>query len=208
MVCSVPCNCMDTMPHFADLSLHPKALTTNVSGGTNPRKTLGNTMLPTLQTEEVVITWRNVLGMHQVPLCIPGRYASRPTCSSSTTKACDRLTPITDYIKSPHLPEAWKPNITLNQHSTDYPYDHISDHSNSPPHCQVFVYAIHNHIIENLYFIVLSLIIGSHWFTWINKEDLHCFRLRKNWLFICYGYGLICESRYCAYMSRSNTLWS
>jgi len=38
--------------------------------------------------------------------------------------------------------------------------------------------------IENLYFIVLSLIIGPHWFTWINKEDWHCFGLRKNWLFL------------------------
>jgi len=62
-------------------------------------------------------------------------------------------------------------------------------------------------IIENLYFIVLSLIIRPCWFTWINKEDLHCFGLERTGCF-CYGYWLIHESWYCAYMSRSSTLWA
>jgi len=42
-------------------------------------------------------------------------------------------------------------------------------------HLEAITWAIGPLFIENSFFIVLSLIIGLHIATWINKEDLHCF---------------------------------
>jgi len=42
--------------------------------------------------------------------------------------------------------------------------------------CPLPYYGV-GHIMINSYFIVLFLIIGLHVYTWLNKEDLHCFLL-------------------------------